>query len=64
MTNNTDIEFYIGQVVTLEANQRTYKPGELGKQDKLFCISVLVYESSKETLIKNVCSTTDSFNCC
>ena len=54
MPSNTDIEFYIGQVVPLEANHQTYKPGELGKQDKLFCISVLIYESSNETLIKNV----------
>ena len=54
MPVNTDIEFYIGQVVPLEAGQQTYKPGELGKQDKLFCISVLIYESSNETLIKNV----------
>ena len=55
MPVNTDIEFYIGQVVPLEAGHQTYIPGDqLGKQDKLFCISVLVYESSKETLIKNV----------
>ena len=55
MPINTDIEFYIGQVVPLEADHKTYKPGEqLGKQNKLFCISVLVYESSQETLIKNV----------
>ena len=55
MPINTDIEFYIGQVVPLEAEHQTYMPGEqLGKQNKLFCISVLVYESSKETLIKNV----------
>jgi len=55
MPINTDIEFYIGQVVPLEAEHQTYIPGEqLGKQNKLFCISVLVYESSKETLIKNV----------
>ena len=54
MPSNTDIEFYIGQVVPLEADHQTYKPGELGKQDKLFCISVLIYESSNETLIKNV----------
>ena len=54
MPVNTDIEFYIGQVVPLEADHQTYKPGELGKQDKLFCISVLIYESSNETLIKNV----------
>ena len=54
MPSNTDIEFYIGQVVPLESDHQTYKPGELGKQDKLFCISVLIYESSNETLIKNV----------
>jgi hypothetical protein len=55
MSDNTDIEFYIGQVVPLEAEHQTYKPGDqLGRQNKLFCISVLVYESSQETLIKNV----------
>jgi hypothetical protein len=55
MPINTDIEFYIGQVVPLEAEHQTYKPGDqLARQNKLFCISVLVYESSKETLIKNV----------
>ena len=37
MPVNTDIEFYIGQVVPLEAGQQTYKPGELGKQDKEVC---------------------------
>lgn len=55
MPINTDIEFYIGQVVPLKEPHKTYMPGDqLNKQDKLFCISVLVYESSNETLIENV----------
>ena len=54
MTNNTDIEFYIGEVIPLPETNKTYKPDDLSKQNKLFCISVLIYETSTETVLSDV----------
>ena len=54
MTNNTDIEFYIGEVIPLPETNKTYKPDDLSKQNKLFCISVLIYETSTETVLFDV----------
>ena len=54
MTNNTDIEFYIGEVIPLPETNKTYKPDDLNKQNKLFCISVLIYETSTETVLSDV----------
>jgi len=54
MTNSTDIEFYIGEVIPLPDTNKTYKPDDLSKQNKLFCISVLIYETSTETILFDV----------
>ena len=54
MINNTDIEFYIGEVIPLAETNKTYKPDDLSKQNKLFCISVLIYETSTETVLSDV----------
>jgi len=54
MINSTDIEFYIGEVIPLPDTNKTYKPDDLSKQNKLFCISVLIYETSTETILFDV----------
>jgi len=54
MTNSTDIEFYIGEVIPLPDTNKTYKPDDLSRQNKLFCISVLIYETSTETILFDV----------